>query len=70
MTLPSHALNVEPSYSYTYLSKNVADLAEIYRPDINICVVERGVSREIETFVKYVLSTHRAINVIETINMQ
>jgi Protein of unknown function (DUF1826) len=47
------ALNVEPCYSYTYLSENIADLAEIYRPEINVCVVERSISSEVETFVTH-----------------
>lgn len=67
---PSLALNLEPSYSYPYLSKNVADLAEIYRPDINICVIERGVSPDIETFVTHILSKSHAVNVTETLNIQ
>ncbi|MFI3217631.1 MAG: DUF1826 domain-containing protein [Methylococcales bacterium] len=66
----AHALKIEPNCSYTYLSKNVADLAEIYRPEINLCVVERNISSEIETFVKHLLSAAHAINVIETINVQ
>ncbi|MSP27122.1 MAG: DUF1826 domain-containing protein [Methylococcales bacterium] len=66
----AHALNIEPNCSYTYLSKNVADLTEIYRHEINVCVVERGISSEIETFVMHLLSSGRAMNVIETINVQ
>ena len=66
----AHALKIEPNCSHTYLSKNIADLAEIYRPEINLCVVERSISSEIETFVTHLLSAAHAINVIETINMQ
>ena len=66
----AYALNLEPSYSYSYLSENIADLAEIYRPEINLCVVERSISNEIETFVTHLLSAAHAINVIETINVQ
>lgn len=66
----SLALNLEPSYSYSYLSENIADLAEIYRPEINLCVVERSISNEIETFVTHLLSAAHTINVIETINVQ
>jgi len=66
----SLALNLKPSYSYSYLSENIADLAEIYRPEINLCVVERSISSEMETFVTHLLSSTRAINVIETINVQ
>lgn len=66
----AHALNPEPSYSYSYLSENIADLAEIYRPEINVCVIKRSVSNEIETFVTHLLSAERTINVIETINVQ
>jgi len=69
MTHP-HALKLESSYFYAYLSGNVADLAEIYRPEITQVVINRTVTHETEAFVTHLLSSAPAINVIETINVR
>ena len=60
----------ESTHSHTYFSDNLLDLTEIYKPDVNICVVKRAVSDELETFVTHLLSEPRTVNAIENINVK
>lgn len=60
----------ESTNSTFYSSENLLDLTEIYKPDVNICVVKRTVSDELETFVTHLLSEPRALNAIENINVK
>lgn len=55
------------THTHAYLSKNIADLAEIYRPDINICVIERNVSTDLTAFIQQLLSEPRSLNFTQTI---
>jgi hypothetical protein len=34
------------------VSPHIADLAEIYNADVNLCIAQRAVASELETFVK------------------
>jgi hypothetical protein len=53
--------------THAYLSKNIADLAEIYRSDINVCVVERSVSNDLTHFIQQLLSEPRTLNLTQVI---
>ena len=60
----------ESTNSTVCYSENLLDLTEIYKPDVNICVVKRAVSDELETFVTHLLSEPRTVNAIENINVK
>ncbi|MEI7797027.1 MAG: DUF1826 domain-containing protein, partial [Methylococcaceae bacterium] len=60
----------ESTDSTVCYSENLLDLTEIYKPDVNICVVKRAVSDELETFIEHLLSESRALNVIENIHVK
>lgn len=55
-------------YSQAYLSDKVVDLAQIYEPAINICVVERQVDSELSCFVGHLLKLPNPISFIESID--
>lgn len=54
--------------SRAYLSNNLADLAQIYQPDINLCVVERQVDNELEHFVGHLLKLPNPVSFVENID--
>lgn len=54
-------------YFQAYLSDDLADLARIYDPDINICMVERPVNASVQGFVEHVLNRKQAISHLENI---
>jgi hypothetical protein len=57
-----------PLYSRAYLSDNLADLAQIYQPAINLCVVERQVDDELERFVGHLLRLANPVSFVESID--
>lgn len=58
----------KPLYSQAYLSDDVADLAQIYQPGINLCLVERQVDNELSRFVEHVLRLPNPIVFVESID--
>ena len=59
---------ITPVYSRAYLSDNLADLAHIYQPDINLCIVERAVDNELKSFVGHLLKRSDQISFVERID--
>ncbi len=59
---------ITPTYSQAYLSDDVADLAQIYQPGINLCLVERQVDSELSCFVGHLLKLPNPISFIESID--
>ena len=55
--------------SSPYLSENLADLAEIYRPEINCCVIKRRVSEDITLFVNQLLAKPRSLEITQTVSI-
>ena len=58
----------KPVYFQAYLSDDIADLARIYDPDINICMVERQINESAQRFVEHVLKRTKSISLIENID--
>ncbi|PPK67676.1 uncharacterized protein DUF1826 [Methylobacter tundripaludum] len=58
----------KPLYSQAYLSDDVADLAQIYQPGINLCLIERQVDNELSRFVEHVLRLPNPIVFVESID--
>lgn len=54
-------------YSRAYLSDNLGDLAHIYQPAINLCIVERTVDNELKSFAEHLLKQANQISVVESI---
>ncbi|WP_432745616.1 DUF1826 domain-containing protein [Methylobacter sp. G7] len=54
--------------SRAYHSNNLADLAQIYHPVINLCVVERQVDNELKSFVAHLLKLPNPISFVESID--
>ncbi|MFU8789495.1 MAG: DUF1826 domain-containing protein, partial [Methylobacter sp.] len=57
-----------PLYSEAYLSDDLADLAQIYQPGINLCLVERQVDNELNGFVGHLLKLPNPIGFVESID--
>ena len=51
-----------------YHSNNLADLAQIYQPVINLCVVERQVDNELKSFIGHLLRLTNQISFVESID--
>jgi hypothetical protein len=63
----SFALNgTKPLYYQAFLSDDIADLARIYDPDINICIVERQVSESVNGFVGHLLTRLTSVSFVES----
>jgi hypothetical protein len=56
-----------PAYSQAYLSDDLADLAQIYQPGINLCLVERQVDNGLENFVEHLLRLPNPVSFVESI---
>lgn len=54
-------------YFQAYLSDDIADLARIYDPDINICMVERPNNEPAQRFVEHLLKRSQSFSLIENI---
>jgi len=64
----SVALNrAKQRYYQAFLSDDIADLARIYDPDINICIVERQVSKSVNGFVGHLLTHHTLVSFMESL---
>ena len=59
---------ITPLYSQAYLSDNLADLAQIYQPTINLCVVQRQVDNELKSFIGHLLRLTTPISFVESID--
>ena len=59
---------ITPLYSQAYLSDNLADLAQIYQPAINLCVVQRQVDNELKSFIGHLLRLTTPISFVESID--
>ncbi|MFA5985679.1 MAG: DUF1826 domain-containing protein [Methylococcaceae bacterium] len=63
------ALNKKtPSICQAFLSNNLIDLARIYEPNINICMVERQVDVSVSRFIGYLLKRQTMVSVIKNIS--
>jgi len=58
----------KPLYSQAYLSDDVADLAQIYQPGINLCLVERQVDNGLNGFVEHLLRLSNPFSFVESID--
>ena len=47
------------------VSPHIADLAEIYNADVNLCIAQRAVASELETFVKSLLASGTELSLVE-----
>ncbi len=56
-----------PRNVHAFLSPEMADLSNIYQPDINICLVERNVDSALEAFVNRLLLTKSEVSLVESI---
>lgn len=52
------------------LSNNLADLAEIYDPDVNLCIVRRNIASEVERFVSQFLASSATLSLVEQLTFQ
>lgn len=59
---------ITPLYAQAYLSDDVADLAQIYQPGIHLCLIERQVDNELNSFVEHVLRHSNSIGFVESID--
>lgn len=59
---------ITPLYSKACLSDNLADLAQIYQPAINLCVVQRQVDNELKSFVGHLLKLPNPVSFVESID--
>jgi len=57
-----------PLYSQAFLSDDVADLAQIYQTGINLCLVERQVDNELNSFVEHLLRRPNPVSFVESID--
>jgi hypothetical protein len=48
-------------------SRNPADLACIYEPDVNLCIIERAANRELQAFVDALLSSGESIELARSV---
>ncbi len=65
--MSSRALNRnKPLYFQAYLSNETVDLARIYDPDINICIVERQVNESVNGFVGHLLKRPTSVSFVES----
>jgi Protein of unknown function (DUF1826) len=63
----SFALNrTKQLYYQAFLSDDIADLARIYDPDINICIVERQVNKSVNGFVGHLLKRTNSFSFVES----
>ncbi len=67
MVAGAHHL-ITPLYAQAYLSDDVADLAQIYQPGINLCLIERQADNELSSFVEHVLRRSNSIGFVESID--
>lgn len=59
---------ITPLCSQAYLSDDVADLAQIYQPGINLCLIERQVDNELNSFVEHLLKLSNPVSFVESID--
>ncbi len=52
------------------VSEAIADLADIYHPDVNLCIVERSIAKELETFVKDLLASGTELSLVEHLTLK
>ena len=52
-------------YTCACVSQHIADLAEIYNADVNLCIAQRVVASELETFVKSLLASSTELSLVE-----
>ena len=52
-------------YTCACVSQHIADLAEIYNADVNLCIAQRVVASELETFVKSLLASNTELSLVE-----
>lgn len=63
------ALNsYKPPYFQAFLSNEIADLARIYDPDTNICIVERQINESVKGFVGHLLKRPTSVSFVEIID--
>ncbi|MFI3136436.1 MAG: DUF1826 domain-containing protein [Methylococcaceae bacterium] len=55
----------ELMYARACVSQHIADLAEIYNADVNLCIAQRAVASELETFVKSLLASGTELSLVE-----
>lgn len=56
----------KPLYFKSYLSNETVDLARIYDPDINICIVERQRDEMVNAFVGHLLTRSNSASFVES----
>lgn len=69
-TAPVPESNRAPAKPRCVRSRNVADLASIYEPDVNLCVIERSVDPAVDCFVSDLLADARPFEVARTIRFE
>jgi hypothetical protein len=63
--LPQFKFKPQPTCSTACVSYQLTDLTEIYKDDVNLCVVNRTVDAEIHHFVNELFAAQRHVSVIE-----
>lgn len=67
--LPQFKFEPQPTFSTACVSYQLTDLTEIYKDEVNLCVVNRTVDAEIHHFVNELFATQRHVSVIENFNV-
>jgi hypothetical protein len=70
MTFAPHYRYKPQTFAQAYESDEVADLAKIYEPDINVCIVERPVDATLDDFVEHLLRQTSPISFVENVTFE
>lgn len=67
--LPQFKFKPQITFSTACVSYQLTDLTEIYKDDVNLCVVNRMVNGKIQDFVKTLFAAQLHVSVIENLNV-
>jgi hypothetical protein len=68
--LPKFKFEPENTFSTACVSYQLTDLTEIYKDDVNLCVVNRTLDEEINHFVKALFAAKLHVSVVESLNVE
>jgi hypothetical protein len=68
--LPKFKFEPQTTFSTAYVSYQLTDLTEIYKDDVNLCVVNRTLDEEINHFVKALFAEKLHVSVVESLNVE
>jgi hypothetical protein len=68
--LPQFKFKPQPTFSTVCVSYQLTDLTEIYKDDVNLCIVNRTLDEEINHFVKALFAAKLHVSVVESLNVE